>query len=144
MAKFTKSKGTKASKRAVKKSQTPSKKQTSKPSRKSPKSTKAVKTAKTSKPSPKFKSPVPRSASNPFRAGSSYGICYDLLASKPEGLPRQELIEALAKVTGKPVKNAGFDAAVVLSPTESGKRHSSCRGTYTVQKTNDHVKLRTE
>lgn len=142
--KSTKSKGMKASKRAVKKSQTPSKKQTSKPSRKSPKSTKAVKPAKPQKPSPKFRSSVPRSPSNPFREGSSYGICFDLLAAHPEGMPREELIAELSRITKKPLKNAGFDASVVLSPTESGKRHSSCRGTYTVEKTNDHVKLRTE
>jgi len=114
------------------------------PSRKSAKATKPARKAnkpqKSLKASPKFRSPYSRAASNPFRAGSSYAVAYDILAAHPEGLPRQQLIEKLAKVTKKPVKNAGYDAAVVLS-ARSNSRHQSCRSGFIVAREHDNVQL---
>lgn len=100
----------------------------------------AQKNAKVVKASPKFRSHVPRSASNPFREGSSYGIAFDILASKPEGMPRAELVAQLAKATGKPLKNASFDAGVVLSARPHA-RHQSCRLGFNCIKENQSVRL---
>jgi len=96
------------------------------------KSTKAV-------PSPKY----PRHPSNPYRQGSSYGLCYDILASQKEGIRRDELIGILAKEGGTTTTRAGFNTSVVLSPRESatGPRHRSARQGYFVRVTNDHVQL---
>src|ERR1017187_6619235 len=78
---------------------------------------------------PKGKVKIPRATGNPFRASSSYGVGYDILASHPEGMPRQQFVESLAKATGKTIRRAGFDASVVLSAKNSptGPRHRSCR-----------------
>jgi hypothetical protein len=142
MPKPSRNQSKKSTKMGVKKAQKPQK-----TARRAAKATKATtkgqKTAKTAK-APRFWSLYPRAEGNPYRAGSSYGVCLDILAASKEGMSRQELVEQLAKVVKKPVKNAGFDAAVVLSRTEGGKPHSSSRGDYTVEKTNDHVRLRTK
>ncbi|HPG00220.1 MAG TPA: hypothetical protein PLE77_09115 [Kiritimatiellia bacterium] len=96
------------------------------------KSTKAL-------PSPKY----PRHLSNPYRERSSYGLCYDILASQKEGIRRDELIGILAKEGGTTTTRAGFNTSVVLSPRESatGPRHRSARQGYFVRVTNDHVQL---
>lgn len=138
MAKSTKKSVKKSVKRTVKSSKRASTNPSRKPTKSSPKPIKPAPAKKASK-APKFRSPVPRSPSNPFRE-SSYGICFDLLASKPEGMPRAELIAQLAKITGKPVKNAGYDAAVVLSARPDG-RHQSCRPGFIVIRENDNVRL---
>ena len=91
------------------------------------------------------KAMFPRSATNPFRAGSSYGTCYDILAKHQDGLSRKKLIELFAKATGKSEKRAGFDAAVLLSAKDSsGERHRSCREGFWIQRENDHLVLRTK
>jgi len=53
------------------------------------------------------------------------------------------LTNLLSKETGKPVKNAGFDLSVVLSPTESptGMRHKSAKDGYYLKKENRHYTL---
>jgi hypothetical protein len=115
---------------------------TRKPSAKAVKKVKAPSqkpVTKSSKAS-EFKSPYPRASTNVFREGSSYGIAYDILAAHPEGMPRQQLIERLAKVTKKTVKNAGYDAAVVLS-AHPNSRHQSCRSGFIVVRENDNVRL---
>lgn len=90
----------------------------------------------------------PRHAANPFREGS-YSTCFDILAAHPVGLPREKLIELLAKTTGKDLTKASFDAQVVLSargnseglnPFE-GPRNRSCRPGFWVERKNSHVKL---
>jgi len=92
-----------------------------------------------------IKSGFPRADGNPFREGSSYSVAYDILGKHKEGLPRQRLVELLAKATGKDPKRAGFDAAVLLSARESvnGPRHRSCRPGFWIERENDFVKLRT-
>jgi hypothetical protein len=92
-----------------------------------------------------IKSGFPRAEGNPFRENSSYSVVYDILAKHKEGLPRQRLVELLAKTTGKNPKRAGFDAAVLLSAKDSvnGPRHRSCRSGFYVERENDFVKLRT-
>ena len=91
----------------------------------------------------------PRDSRNVFRPGSAYGICFDILAAHPDGLPRERLVELLAHATGKDAKRAAFDAQVVLSarPNEDGlssndgPRHRSCRPGFWVRRTNGHVQL---
>ena len=93
----------------------------------------------------------PRHPQNPFRQGSAYGVCFDLLAqANPDGLQREKLVELLAAATGKSAKRAAFDAQVCLSargaagpdlnPFE-GPRNRSCRFGFWVKRENSHVKL---
>ena len=111
------------------------------PKPKAPKSIAKVKPTKAPKASqPAKKSQDPRAATNPFRQGSAYGICYDILAANPLGMPRQQLIEQLAKASAKPLKNAGYDAAVVLS-ARPDFRHTCCRPGFIIIKENDNVRL---
>ena len=104
---------------------------------------KTKKTKAAAKKTPKAM--FPRAASNPFRPGSAYAAGYDVLSAHPQGLPRQRLVELMAKATRKSEKRANFDAAVVLSAQTSptGPRHRSCREGFWVERTNDHLKLRT-
>jgi hypothetical protein len=153
-AKVAKNKKTskKASKSNPKRSKKPVIKATpkaTKPSEKTRKPTKktAAKASKAAKPAPKFKSPYPRAEGNPYRPNSSYATAVDILAGHSEdgGMTRQALIEELAKVTAKPVKNCGFDVDVVISAKNSptGPRHQSARDGYWVQREGDFCKLRT-
>jgi len=92
----------------------------------------------------KSKCNYPRHPSNPFRPLSSYGKCFDILASVPDGIHREKLSELLAKETGKKLRLAGYDMAVLLSAREeavNGKRHRSCKDGFYVKRTNDHVQL---
>ena len=91
----------------------------------------------------------PHCPSNPFRQGA-YGICFDILAAHPDGLPRQKLIELLAKATGKDLTKAAFDVQVIcsargeagegLNPFE-GPRNRSAHFGYWVKRDNSHVQL---
>ena len=116
------------------------KKHTSKPSKSVSKKTQPQKTPKAS---PKFRSPYPRAALNPFRIGSVYAATFDALASKPEGMTRQDLITKVAKITGKDERHANFDVAVILSAKQNGERHQSCRPGFWVERQGDHCLLRT-
>jgi hypothetical protein len=93
----------------------------------------------------------PHSLSNPFkRVGSAYGICFDILAAHKDGLPRQKLVELLAKATGKDLIKAAFDVQVIcsargeaganLNPFE-GPRNRSAHFGYWVKRDNSHVRL---
>jgi len=88
----------------------------------------------------------PRHDRNPFRAGSSYGACFDILAT-PEfltnGIHKHKLAELLAELTHKKLRNAKYDTAVVCSASESltGRRHRSCKSGFWVRRNNDHVQL---
>ena len=123
--------------KSTKKSVKTTKKQ---PTRTPQKPAKLAKTPKASKMPAKSKSLFPRVASNPFRQGSSYGACFDIMAAHPEGLPRQKVIELLAKATGKPIKNAGFDAGVIFT-ARPDFRHRSCRPGFIVIAENDNVRM---
>lgn len=105
---------------------------------------KAAKPA-TGKPKPLARTtPYPRHSANPYREGSGYGLCFDILAAHPNGMSRQSLIDSYAKASGKdPLKGVRFDIAVVTSAKESatGPRHRSCREGYHVAVVNDHVRL---
>ena len=85
----------------------------------------------------------PRHDHNPFRAGSSYGTCFDILSAHPDGLHKDKLIELLAKETHKRLQNAKYDVAVVCSASESltGRRHRSCKSGFWVRTQNSHVQL---
>lgn len=110
--------------------------------RKSAKKPVARKSAKKSRPT---NSTFSRSDKNPFREHSSYATAWDILFAHPAGLPRQKLVELLAKATGKSVKRAGYDVSVVVSPASASPtsiRHRSCRDGYGIERENDHVVLR--
>lgn len=116
-------------------------------SKKGPKG-KAAK-AKT-KPAAKSKGKWPHDSRNPFRDGSSYAACFDILAAHPTGLSKAKLIELLAKAsTEGDLKRAGFNAQVLLSAggnepglsKNDGPRHRSCRAGFWVKRTNGHVQL---
>ena len=132
MAKSTKH----SAKQSAKSAKTPK----NQPTRTPKKPAKAAKVPKASKMPAQSKSLFPRVASNPFRQGSSYGACFDIMAAHPEGLPRQKVIELLAKATGKPIKNAGFDAGVIFT-ARPDFRHASCRPGFVCIKENDNVRL---
>jgi hypothetical protein len=91
----------------------------------------------------------PHDSRNPFREGSSYAICFNILAANKAGLAKEKLVELLAEATGKDIKHAGYDAQVLLSahPNDNGlsnndsPRHRSCRPGFWIQRTNGHVKL---
>ena len=91
----------------------------------------------------KTSSKYPRHPKNPFRVGSSYAKAFDILAAYRKGMHRTLLGEVLAKETGKDLKRASYDAAVILSAKESntGPRHRSCRDGFWIQRENDHVQL---
>jgi hypothetical protein len=112
--------------------------------------------AKASKPKPAAKATCkssggkwPRHPANKFREGSSYGTCFDILAAHPDGLPREKLIDLLAKTTGKDPKRAAFDVQVVCSARMNdeglnafeGPRNRSCKHGFYVERINGHVKL---
>ena len=110
---------------------------------------KATKKAKAAKAVAKPKGGKwPRHAQNPFREGS-YGTCFDILSAHPDGLPRERLIELLAKATGKDEKHAAFDAQVVCSARKNddglnayeGPRNRSCKLGFYVERVNGHVKM---
>ena len=90
----------------------------------------------------------PRDPRNPFREGA-YGKCFDILAVHKDGLPKDKLVELLAKATGKDARHAGYDAQVLLSAwgnepglsRNDGPRHRSCRPGFWVQRTNGHAQL---
>jgi|GEM_PF-3900886 len=83
------------------------------------------------KTKPKSKKPVipRRHPRNPYRQGSKYGLCFDVLAkmglSKP--VTRKALTEAYSKASGKDEKHARYDLAVILSPTKDGDGHRSSK-----------------
>jgi hypothetical protein len=87
-------------------------------------------------PSKPLSSSFPRHPQNPYRMGSGYGLCFDILASHKEGLPRSQLITLYAKESGKPVdQGALWDATVVCSSTKEGDGHRSCKkDTYWVER----------
>ena len=113
-------------------------------------SSKAKSSSKSAKPKAKA-AKWPHSPSNPYtRSGSAYGLCFDILAAHKDGLPRQKLVELLAKATGKDLTKAAFDVQVIcsargeagagLNPFE-GPRNRSAHFGYWVKRDNSHVRL---
>ena len=86
---------------------------------------KPVKSVATSKPVKKTN--IPRYESNPYRPGSNYSVAYDVLMKMGLQQPvyRKDLLAAYVRASGIPEKNAMFNFAVVLSPTEDGRFHKS-------------------
>ena len=101
---------------------------------------------KAGKPAKKTKSggKYPRHPQCPFRDGSSYAIAFDVFASHPNGVVRAELTKEYAKASKKPLKNASFDIAVLLSPkgeSPTSERHKSCREGYGLRREGNHYQL---
>lgn len=119
--------------------------------------TPAIKSAKVAKPTPKKQpkqpkpakkvnassSKYPRHKSNPFRENSAYATCFDIMIAHKNGISRDELINLLAKESGKDPKLAGYDLSVLLSAKESptGPRHRSCREGFWVKREHHHYAL---
>lgn len=85
-----------------------------------------------------------RHPQNPFRDGSSYGLAFDILANHPKGIARADLTKEYAKASHKPLKNAAFDIAVLLSPkgeSPTSERHKSCREGYGLRREGNHYQL---
>ena len=126
---------------------------TRRPKRKAAKGIKKTSPKKKTAPKTPAKKPVAkkaggkksykRHAKNPFREGSGYGLVFDILAAHPKGMRRDQLVEAYAKASGKPLKTAGYDCAVVLSAKDSvtGPRHRSCRNGFFCIKENLFCRL---
>jgi len=136
-------------KKSTKSNRRKSSKSSGKPSRRPTKASKGPRKGqsakgkpKAPKAAPKFKSPFPRDPRNSFREGSAYALTFDALAHAGEdGITRQDLVAAVAKVTRKDLKHAAYDVAVLLSARENGERHQSCRPGFWVERINDHLKL---
>jgi hypothetical protein len=110
------------------------------------KSVKATTTApKTSKVKINVKaSKYSRNAKNPFRPGSSYASCFDIMASfGKKGCAKGQLVELMAKERKTDLKHAYYDCAVLLSAKESNKspRHRSCRFGFWIKRKDDHITL---
>jgi len=85
-----------------------------------------------------------RHSQNPFRDGSSYALAFDVLACHPKGIVRADLTNEYAKASRKPLKNASFDIAVLLSPKSdkpTSERHQSCREGYGLKRDGNHYTL---
>ena len=104
--------------------------------------TPAKKTAKKTRPQQKVAKHVD---GNPYRDGSFYATCFDCLAKMGTKKPvsRQKLLTAYCKASGKEVKKAKYDLAVILSPTKEGTGHRSSRkmAYYVERLENSMVKL---
>ena len=130
----------------AKSKQAKAKKSTAKAKAKNVKPAKANKAKKTTTPKAKNAKPAkvvpqgkfPRHAKNPFRDGSAYGQIFDAFATK-DGVRRDELLQLAMDATGKDVKHAAYDLAVIRSAKESssGPRHPSCREGFWVKREND-------
>jgi hypothetical protein len=81
----------------------------------------------------------------PFRPTSGYAMVWAILHShKEKGISKPDLIAKYRAWSGKPQKNAEFDAHVVVSPKEDGSCHRSAAKaaqSYWVQRENDFLRL---
>jgi hypothetical protein len=87
----------------------------------------------------------PRHNDNPFREGSNYATCFDVLASKPKGMHVDEWKRLYSEAVGKEERLAGYDLRVLLSAKESptSERHRSCRDGFSISREENHVQLHT-
>ena len=113
------------------------------PTTKSAKAAKPTKVKHGKESKPVRKSKFPRHPQNPFRDGSAYAICFDVMASQKTGVSRDHLLPILAQETGKDKKHAAYDLSVLLSAKESatGPRHRSCREGFWVKKEHQNYTL---
>ena len=86
-----------------------------------------------------LRSKYPRHPKNPFREGSAYGQIFDAFVLKDTGIRRDELLQLAMDATGKDVKHAAYDLAVIRSAKDSntGPRHPSCAEGFWVKRDND-------
>jgi hypothetical protein len=100
------------------------------------------------KPAPKGGRKWPRHPKNPYREGSAYATCVDILSSF-KGMPKDKLVELLAKATKTDLRHSGFNVQVVcsawgnepgLNPFD-GPRNRSARPGYWVKRINGHVQI---
>jgi len=85
-----------------------------------------------------------RHPNNPFREGSGYALCFDIIASHENGVARDHLTNLYAHAAKKPLKKASYDLAVVLSPkseSPTAERHKSCREGYGLKREGSHYQL---
>jgi len=84
-----------------------------------------------------------RHPKNPFRPGSSYGLIFDILATRKDGIGRDELINLIRKENGKDVKRVAYDLSIILSARESpaSARHRSCRDGFWIRRQYHHYTM---
>lgn len=87
---------------------------------------KSVKKATKSRPSNKSNVPD-RCEFNGYRPGSNYALCFDCLYEMgyKKTVSRRDLLKRYAELSGKDLKRASFDLAVILSVREDGRFHRS-------------------
>jgi hypothetical protein len=121
-----------------KKVKAPAKAKAQKPAKQG-KQAKATKTAKAKPAKVIPQGKFPRHKANPFRAGSAYGAIFDAFVRKDNGIRRDELLQLAMDATGKDVKHAAYDLAVIRSAKDSntGPRHPSCAEGFWVKRDND-------
>ena len=112
--------------------------------------------AKTSKSPPKVVPPkakpakkaskatkYPRHPKNPFRPQSGYSLLLDIIsASGSKGIGRENLLQDYCKASGKDLKHAKYDLAVINSAQEGGNRHKSAKDGFTIIKTVDNFRIK--
>jgi len=95
-----------------------------------PESSKAAKADRKPKAGRKPKA-YPRAEHSPFREGSAYAACYDILAAHPNGIERAKLVDQLARLMPRKEgesdearrRRAYFNVTVVASSREDGRSH---------------------
>jgi len=90
------------------------------------------------------KSNYAQHAKNPFRNGTAYAACFNIMGSfGRKGCSKEEIVKLLAKDRKSDLKHAYYDCQVLLSAKDSntGSRHTSCREGFWVKRENDHVVL---
>jgi len=104
---------------------------------------KAVKKPAITNNSPFKKMNYPKHPKNPFRIGSAYSCCFNILASFKQGINRKDLVKLVSKEIMKDERHSYYDTQVILSAKESnsGPRHRSCKEGFWIKKDNDHITL---
>jgi len=89
------------------------------------------------------KSVYSRHSKNPFRPQSGYSLLLDIIsASGSKGIGRENLLQDYCKASGKDLKHAKYDLAVINSAQEGGNRHKSAKDGFTIIKTVDNFRIK--
>ena len=89
------------------------------------------------------KTEIPRHPKNPFRHSlTGYGLLVDLIANAgSNGIGKELLLSQYCEISGKDLRHAKFDLAVINSGVAGGTRHRSMRDGVTVIKDVDNYRI---
>ena len=89
------------------------------------------------------KTEIPRHPKNPFRhSQTGYGLLVDLIANAgSNGIGKEALLAQYCEISGKDLRHAKFDLAVINSGVAGGTRHRSMRDGVTVIKDVDNYRI---